>query len=200
VQETNPAEPGIEREIRTAQLEMKKAQRKDYYKILGVQRDASEADIKKAYRRLAIVHHPDKNPDDESAAERFKDIGEAYETLCDPQKRTRYDNGDDLIDPSDMFSGGFPGGGGAMNIDPSILFNMMGGGGGGHSGFSFSGGSPYGSNSGGSPFGGGPSPHSFGGGGSMPFGFGGQGFGSGTGSAGNGRGRPGQFPGGFHFG
>jgi DnaJ homolog subfamily C member 7 len=85
VQETNPAEPGIEREIRTAQLEMKKSQRKDYYKILDVQRDASEADIKKAYRRLAIVHHPDKNPEDESAAERFKDIGEAYETLCDPQ-------------------------------------------------------------------------------------------------------------------
>jgi DnaJ family protein C protein 7 len=66
-------------------LELKKSQRKDYYKILGVPRDASEGDIKKAYRRLAIVHHPDKNPDDESAAERFKDVGEAYETLSDPQ-------------------------------------------------------------------------------------------------------------------
>jgi DnaJ family protein C protein 7 len=50
-----------------------------------VPRDASEADIKRAYRRLAIVHHPDKNPDDETAAERFKDVGEAYETLSDAQ-------------------------------------------------------------------------------------------------------------------
>jgi DnaJ family protein C protein 7 len=85
LKDANPGEPGLDREIRTAQLEMKKSQRKDYYKILGVERNASEADIKKAYRRLAIVHHPDKNPDDESAAERFKDIGEAYETLSDSQ-------------------------------------------------------------------------------------------------------------------
>jgi len=142
---------------------------------------------------LAIVHHPDKNPDDESAAERFKDIGEAYETLSDSQKRTRYDNGEDLMDPSDMFGGGggFGGAGATMNIDPSIFLNMMGGGGGGHEGFSFSGGSPFG----------GASQHQFGGG-SMPFGgFPGQSFGSGTGSgANNGRGRPGGFPGGFHFG
>lgn len=85
LKDANPGEPGIDREIRTAQLEMKKSQRKDYYKILGIDRNASEADIKKAYRKLAIVHHPDKNPDDESAAERFKDIGEAYETLSDSQ-------------------------------------------------------------------------------------------------------------------
>lgn len=85
VKEASPGDATIEREIRTAKLEMKKSQRKDYYKILGVERDASETDIKKAYRRLAIVHHPDKNPDDESAAERFKDIGEAYETLSDSQ-------------------------------------------------------------------------------------------------------------------
>jgi DnaJ family protein C protein 7 len=85
VHESNPSEPGIQREIRHAELELKKSQRKDYYKILGVERDATEIDIKKAYRRLAIVHHPDKNPDDESAAERFKDVGEAYETLSDSQ-------------------------------------------------------------------------------------------------------------------
>jgi len=85
VHETNPGEPGIQRDIRAAELELKKSQRKDYYKILGVQRDASEGDIKKAYRRLAIVHHPDKNPDDESAAERFKELSEAHETLNDPQ-------------------------------------------------------------------------------------------------------------------
>ena len=85
IQETYPGEPGIQRDVRTAELELKKSKRKDYYKILSVDRDANEGDIKKAYRRLAIVHHPDKNPDDESAAERFKDIGEAYETLSDPQ-------------------------------------------------------------------------------------------------------------------
>jgi DnaJ homolog subfamily C member 7 len=85
LQESHPAEPGISREIRTAELELKKSKRKDYYKILDVPRDASDTDIKKAYRRLAIVHHPDKNPDDEGAAERFKDVGEAYETLSDSQ-------------------------------------------------------------------------------------------------------------------
>lgn len=85
IAETNPSEPGIQKDIRHAEMELKKSKRKDYYKILGVDKDAGEADIKKAYRKLAIVHHPDKNPDDEQAAERFKDIGEAYETLSDPQ-------------------------------------------------------------------------------------------------------------------
>jgi DnaJ family protein C protein 7 len=85
IAEQNPSEPGIAQEVRTAELELKKSKRKDYYKILGIDKDADETAVKKAYRKLAIVHHPDKNPDDESAAERFKDIGEAYETLSDPQ-------------------------------------------------------------------------------------------------------------------
>lgn len=85
VQESNPSEPGIAKEIRNAELELKKSKRKDYYKILDVEKDAGDNEIKKAYRKLAIVHHPDKNPGDEEAAERFKDIGEAYETLSDPQ-------------------------------------------------------------------------------------------------------------------
>lgn len=85
IAETNPSEPGIQKDIRHAEMELKKSKRKDYYKILGVEKDAGEAEIKKAYRKLAIVHHPDKNPDDEQAAERFKDVGEAYETLSDPQ-------------------------------------------------------------------------------------------------------------------
>ncbi|KAF2395540.1 TPR-like protein [Trichodelitschia bisporula] len=131
VQEANPGEPNIGRDIRAAELEVKKAKRKDYYKILGVDKDADENTIKKAYRKLAIVHHPDKNQGDEEAAERFKDIGEAYETLSDPQKRARYDSGEDLIDPNDMFGGGMGGfGGSSVNISPDILFNMMGGGGG----------------------------------------------------------------------
>ena len=154
IAESNPSEPGIAKEVRNAELELKKSKRKDYYKILGVDKDAGETEIKKAYRKLAIVHHPDKNPENEEAAETFKEIGEAYETLSDPQKRQRYDSGEDLIDPSEMFQGGGMGGfgGGGMQIDPEMLFNMMGGGGGmggGHGGptFSFS--------TGGSPFGGG---------------------------------------------
>lgn len=150
IAENNPNEPGIAKDVRTAELELKKSKRKDYYKILGIDKDAGENEIKKAYRKLAIIHHPDKNPDNEEAAERFKEISEAYETLSDSQKRARYDSGEDLIDPSEMFGGGSMGGfgGGGMQIDPEMLFNMMGGGGHGGSTFSFATG-------GGNPFGGG---------------------------------------------
>ncbi|CAI6333188.1 unnamed protein product [Periconia digitata] len=156
IQEANPSEPGIARDIRNAELELKKSKRKDYYKILGIQKDATDTEIKKAYRKLAIVHHPDKNPDDPDAAERFKEIQEAHETLSDSQKRARYDSGEDLMEPE---MGGFPGGGGGMGgIDPEILMQMfgggmgggMGGGRGGGGGFHFS------SGGGGSPFGGMP--------------------------------------------
>lgn len=85
IQELDPEDRSIPKEIRKAELELKKSQRKDYYKILEVAKDADENAIKKAYRKLAIKHHPDKNPNDDEAAERFKDIGEAYETLSDPQ-------------------------------------------------------------------------------------------------------------------
>ncbi|KAI4222638.1 MAG: hypothetical protein L6R36_005998 [Xanthoria steineri] len=177
IAESNPSEPGIQKEVHNAELELKKSKRKDYYKLLGVEKDASENEIKKAYRKLAIVHHPDKNPDDESAAEKFKEIGEAYECLSDPEKRARYDSGEDLIDPSEMFSqggGGFPMGGGmgGMGINPEMLFNMMGQGGGGMGGggFSFS----------------------------TAGGFGGPG-GSGGSRGGRSRGA-GGFPGGFSFG
>jgi DnaJ family protein C protein 7 len=85
LQEQDPQDGSIAKELRKAELELKKSKRKDYYKILGVEKDADENQIKKAYRKAAIIHHPDKNPDDEQAAERFKDIGEAYETLSDPE-------------------------------------------------------------------------------------------------------------------
>ena len=64
---------------------------KDYYKLLGVDRSASESDIKRAYRKLALQYHPDKNPGDSQAEERFKEINEAYEVLGDPAKRARFD-------------------------------------------------------------------------------------------------------------
>lgn len=64
---------------------------KDYYKILGVARNAGADDIRKAYRKLAMQYHPDRNPGDKQAEERFKEINEAYQVLNDPQKRSRYD-------------------------------------------------------------------------------------------------------------
>ena len=124
---------------------------------MGIAKDASEGEIKKAYRKLAIILHPDKNPGDADAEHKFKELGEAYETLSDPQKRSRYDNGEDLLDPSEMFGGGGMGpfGGGNVSIDPEMLFNMMGGmgsagmgGGRGGPAFTFStGGSPFGGSS-----------------------------------------------------
>ena len=64
---------------------------RDFYKILGVSKSASKKEIKKAYRKLAMQYHPDKNPDDETASDKFKEIGEAYETLADDDKRKTYD-------------------------------------------------------------------------------------------------------------
>lgn len=87
----------------------------DYYKVLGVGRDADETALKKAYRRLAIKYHPDKNPDDSSAEEKFKNIAEAYDVLSDKQKRAAYDRfGKDgaraAEQGADMSGGGMPGG------------------------------------------------------------------------------------------
>ncbi len=67
------------------------ATKRDYYEILGVSRDASEAEIKKAYRRLARDHHPDVNAHDSGAEERFKELTEAYEVLSTPESRRAYD-------------------------------------------------------------------------------------------------------------
>lgn len=84
------------------------AERKDYYAILGVTKEASQDDIKKAYRKLAIKYHPDRNPNNKEAEEKFKEIAEAYSVLSDEKKRSEYDN------PSSAFNGpDF----GSMNMD-----------------------------------------------------------------------------------
>lgn len=85
VQELDPEDRTIPKEVRKAELELKKSLRKDYYKIVGVEKTAGPDEIKKAYRKMAIKLHPDKNPDDPEAEERFKDLAEAYETLSDPE-------------------------------------------------------------------------------------------------------------------
>lgn len=83
----------------------------DYYKVLGVDKKASQDDVKKAYRRLARQYHPDRNPGDEKAEERFKEISEAYDVLGDAEKRKKYDRGGSSF-PGNPF-GGTPGGGAA---------------------------------------------------------------------------------------
>src|SRR3954470_6957567 len=85
----------------------------DYYKVLDVPRTATEADVKKAYRRLAMKYHPDRNPGDKDAEEKFKEAKEAYEVLCDSEKRGIYDqHGHAGIDASRNAGsrGGFSGG------------------------------------------------------------------------------------------
>src|SRR3954469_11172304 len=86
----------------------------DYYKVLGVDKKASQEDIKKAYRKLARQYHPDTNKD-AGAEERFKQISEAYDTLGDPEKRKKYDRGGSIFGGSNPFGGGA--GGGATAAD-----------------------------------------------------------------------------------
>ncbi|KAH7170243.1 hypothetical protein EDB81DRAFT_156885 [Dactylonectria macrodidyma] len=144
IAEMDPEDRTIMKEIRKAELELKKSLRKDYYKIMGLEKTADGNEIKRAYRKMAVKLHPDKNPGDPHAEDKFKDMQEAYETLSDPEKRARYDNGDDLVDPNDMFGGGGMGGG-MGGIDPEILFSMMGNQGGfGGGGFRSAGGFPGG--------------------------------------------------------
>lgn len=118
---------------------------KDYYEILGVDRKASQDEIKKAYRKLAMKHHPDRNPDDKEAEEKFKEVNEAYQVLSDAEKRSRYDRfgtsysqwqqrgAPGNFNWGDWFGGaGAPGGG--TRVEYKDINDMFGGAGG--SGFS----------------------------------------------------------------
>ncbi len=143
--------------LQNAKLELKKSKRKDSYKILGVEKTANEDEIKKAYRKRALVHHPDRHSTATDAEKKehekkFKEVGEAYGVLSDAKKRSRYDHGHDIddleggghgfgpeMDANQMFQaffgGGMPGGMGGMPGGGAQHFSF--GGGGPGPGFSF---------------------------------------------------------------
>jgi molecular chaperone DnaJ len=104
------------------------ADKRDYYDVLGVAKGASADDVKKAYRKLALKHHPDRNPGDKKAEESFKEVAEAYEVLSDDQKRAKYDQFGHAAVSGATFQGGHPGAG---FHDPSDIFEQVFGGRGG---------------------------------------------------------------------
>ena len=112
--------------------------KRDYYEILSVARNASEAEIKQAYRRLAMKHHPDRNPGDQVAEEKFKEAKEAYEALSDPRKRAAYDQFGHAGVEGAAGGGGFGGFGGAADLGDifgGVFRDIFGGGRGGAQGY-----------------------------------------------------------------
>lgn len=115
-------------DVRQAKQKQKMAARKDYYKILGISKDANQNEIKKAYRKQAMKHHPDRHSagteeDKIEAEKKFKDVNESFSVLSDETKKSRYDNGQDIE------TGGI--GGGHGDIDPNLIFQQFFGGMGG---------------------------------------------------------------------
>lgn len=103
--------------------------KRDYYEVLGVERSADEREIKKAYKRLAMKFHPDRNPDNPEAEEKFKEAKEAYEILTDAQKRAAYDKfGHAGVDPNQAGPGGFGGGADFGDVFGDIFGDIFGGG------------------------------------------------------------------------
>ncbi len=106
--------------------------KRDYYEVLGVERGVDAKEIKKAYRRLAMKYHPDRNPDDATAEEKFKEATEAYDILSDDQKRSAYDQfGHAGVDPNAAGGAGFGGGASFSDIFGDVFGDIFGGGGGG---------------------------------------------------------------------
>ncbi len=116
--------------------------KRDCYEVLGVAREASDDDIKKAYRKLAVQFHPDKNPGNKEAEEKFKEISEAYEILSDPQKRQQYDQFGHRAFGAGAGAGGFGGGFGGIDLEEALrtFMGAFGGGGGSIFGDFFGGG------------------------------------------------------------
>ena len=111
------------------------AEKRDYYEVLGLEKSASDDEIKKAYRKLAKQYHPDLHPGDKECEEKFKEVGEAYEILSDPDKKAKYDQyGHAAFDPNAGFGGGGFGGFGDFGDLGDILGNIFGGGFGGFGG------------------------------------------------------------------
>lgn len=109
------------------------AEKQDYYKVLGVEKGASDAEIKKAYRTLAKKYHPDMNPGDKEAEQHFKEVNEAYAVLSDAEKRQKYDQfGHAAFDPGTGAGGGFGGFEGFGGFDFGDIFSSFFGGGGGN--------------------------------------------------------------------
>lgn len=111
--------------------------KRDYYEVLGVEKNASDAEIKKSYRKLAMKYHPDQNPGDKTAEEKFKEVNEAYEVLSNPEKKARYDQYgfagvDPNFNPNAGFGGGFGGFGGFGDLG-DIFGDFFGGAAGGSS-------------------------------------------------------------------